>query len=103
VLFLVSSCTQESQNKLGRAVQNWTGANGVLEVYAGGKLVQRFLKIDKLSTVINEGDPLEGSVRYGYGYVDENLNFTVDPGERKSYFEISTHAASSVFFENYKE
>ena len=39
--FLLIGCTQEVQNKFGRAVQNWTGTNGVLEMYAGEKLVKR--------------------------------------------------------------
>ena len=33
-------CTQEQQNKIGREIQNWTGTNGVLEIYAGDKLVR---------------------------------------------------------------
>ena len=41
------ACTQEQQNKLRRDVQNWTGTNGVLEIYAGEKVVRRFLKVDK--------------------------------------------------------
>ncbi|MCA9475984.1 MAG: hypothetical protein KC563_09315, partial [Nitrospira sp.] len=49
-LLFLAACTQETQNKIGRAVQNWTGTDGVLEIYAGEKLVKRFLKIDKLST-----------------------------------------------------
>jgi hypothetical protein len=51
-LVMMSGCTQETQNKLGRAIQNWTGTDGVLEVYAGDKLVKRFMKIDKLSTAV---------------------------------------------------
>ena len=39
VLLIVTSCTKETQNKIGRAVQNWTGTDGILEVYAGDKLV----------------------------------------------------------------
>jgi hypothetical protein len=31
----LAACTQETQNEIGRAVQNWTGTNGVLEIYAG--------------------------------------------------------------------
>ena len=31
-------------------IQNWTGTNGVLDIYAGEKLVLRFIEIDKLST-----------------------------------------------------
>jgi len=42
-LLLLGGCTQETQNKLGRAIQNWTGTHGVLEVYAGEKLVRRFI------------------------------------------------------------
>lgn len=34
VLF-VSACTQETQNSLSRSLQNWTGTNGVLDIYAG--------------------------------------------------------------------
>jgi uncharacterized lipoprotein YehR (DUF1307 family) len=40
---VVTGCTQEQQNKISRDVQNWTGTNGVLEVYAGDKLVRRFM------------------------------------------------------------
>jgi hypothetical protein len=47
---LLPACTQETQNKIGRSFQNWTGANGVLEIYAGDKLVRRFIEIDKLTT-----------------------------------------------------
>ena len=52
VFLFLGGCSQETQNKFGRAVQNWTGTNGVLEVYAGDKLVKRFLKIDKLTTAL---------------------------------------------------
>jgi len=31
-LFL-SACTQETQDKMGRSIQNWTGTNGVLDIY----------------------------------------------------------------------
>jgi len=31
---LLSACTQEQQNKISRDIQNWTGTNGVMEVYA---------------------------------------------------------------------
>lgn len=36
-LFL--GCTQETQNKISRSIQNWTGTNGTLEVYAGEERV----------------------------------------------------------------
>ena len=50
LVMTLAACTQETQNKIGRAVQNWTGTNGVLEIYAGETLVRRFIEIDKLST-----------------------------------------------------
>ena len=96
---LLLGCTQEQQNKIGREVQNWTGANGVLEVYAGDKVVRRFLKIDKISTALGTDDGKPRAYRYGYGVLDENLNMLVDPGEKKVYFEISDYS-NSVFFEN---
>ena len=95
----LSACTQEQQNKLGRDIQNWTGTNGVLEVYAGDKLVRRFLKIDKLSTALGTDDNLPRAYRFGYGVLDENLNFAADPSEKKVYFEIGDRT-TYVFFEN---
>ena len=98
-LLLLGSCTQEQQNKLGRDIQNWTGTNGVLEVYSGDKVVRRFLKVDKLSTALGTDDSAPRSYRYGWGVLDENLNFQVDPGEKRVYFEIGGFG-SYVFFEN---
>ena len=99
-LFLLASCTQEQQNKISRDIQNWTGTNGVLEIYAGDKGVRRFLKIDKLSTAMGTDDNKPRPYRYGYGVLDENLNMQVDPGEKKVYFEISDYASNYVFFES---
>ena len=97
---LLVACTQEQQNKISRDIQNWTGTNGVLEVYAGDKLVRRFLKIDKLSTALGTDDNKPRPYRFGYGVLDENLNMQADPGEKKVYFEISDYATNYVFFEN---
>ena len=99
LMALLAGCTQEQQNKLGRDIQNWTGTNGVMEVYAGDKVVRRFLKVDKLSTALGTDDNKPRAYRFGYGVLDENLNFQVDPGEKKVYFEVGdmTHY---VFFEN---
>jgi hypothetical protein len=99
-IFVLVGCTQEQQNKISRDIQNWTGTNGVLEIYAGDKLVRRFIKIDKLSTALGTDDNKARPYRYGYGVLDENLNFTVDPGEKKVYFEFSDYASNYVFFEN---
>ncbi|MGH6627544.1 MAG: hypothetical protein ACRECD_13580 [Burkholderiaceae bacterium] len=98
-VFLLAACTQEQQNKISRDIQNWTGTNGVLEVYAGDKLVRRFLKINKLSTALGTDDGKPRAYRYGYGVLDENLNLVADPGEKKLYFEISDHT-NYVFFDN---
>ena len=100
VLFLLMGCTQEQQNKISRDIQNWTGTNGVLEIYAGDKLVRRFIKIDKLSTAMGTDDNKPRPYRFGYGVLDENLNMVADPGEKKVYFEISDYASNYVFFES---
>jgi len=99
---LMSGCTQETQNKIGRGLQNWTGTNGVLDIYMGGKLVQRFIKIDKLTTAIATDGTETRNYRYGYGYLDTNFNFKRDDGEKKLYFEISNYSTPYVFYENPK-
>jgi len=96
--FVLAGCTQETQNKFGRAVQNWTGVNGVLEVYAGNKLVKRFLEIDKLSTAVSTTDDTPRPYRFGYGVLDENLNMVADKREKKVYFEFSDYSTSYVFY-----
>ena len=98
----LSGCTQESQNRLSRSIQNWTGTDGVLDIYAGEKLVLRFIQIDKISTASATADGGRARpYRFGYGYVDRNLNFKVDAGEKKVYFEFSDYSTSYVFYENY--
>ncbi|RZI43694.1 hypothetical protein EGT07_07965 [Herbaspirillum sp. HC18] len=97
---LLASCTQEQQNKISRSVQNWTGTNGVLEFYAGDKLVRRFIHVDKISTALGTEDNKPRSYRYGYGVLDENFNMIVDPGEKKVYFEISDFGSNYIFFES---
>ena len=97
---LALGCTQETQNQIGRSVQNWTGSNGVLEIYAGPQVVRRFIHIDKLSTAYGTGDSDPRPYRFGYGVLDENLNGQKDEGEKKVYFEISDYATPYVFFES---
>ena len=100
VALLLTACTQEQQNQIGRGIQNWTGTNGVLEVYAGDKLVRRFIKIDKLSTAMGTDDNKPRPYRFGYGVLDENLNMVADANEKKVYFEISDYGTNYVFFES---
>lgn len=94
----INGC-EEKQNKINRYLQNWTGVNGVLEVYAGEKLIKRFIKIDKLSTAVATEGKQSRAYRYGYGFLDENLNFKKDANEKKVYFEVSDYS-TYVFFEN---
>jgi hypothetical protein len=91
-------CTQEAQNQLGRSIQNWTGTNGVLEVYSGDTLVRRFVKIDKLSTAYGTSDSQARGYRFGYGVADENLDGLPGPNEKKVYFEVSEFS-TYVFYE----
>lgn len=98
-LLLATGCTQERQNQIKRDIQNWTGTNGVLEVYAGDKVVRRFLKVDKLSTALGTDDGAARTYRFGYGVLDENLNGAVDAGEKRVYFEVGDFS-HYVFFEN---
>jgi hypothetical protein len=100
LMLFLSGCTQETQNTLSRSLQNWTGTNGVLDVYAGDKLVKRFIKIDKVSTAFGSNDGKIRPYRYGYGIDDKNHNLKVDPGERKVYFEFSDYSTSYIFYEN---
>ncbi len=98
---LFGACTQESQNKIGRALNNWTGTNGVLEIYAGNTLVKRFMEIDKLTTAIATSNDKDRPYRYGYGIMDLDLNGKIDNGEKKKvYFEFSDYSTSYIFFEN---
>jgi hypothetical protein len=103
ILSLLGGCTQETQNKLGRAVQNWTGTDGVLEIYAGEKLVRRFIKIDKITTATttdsSQNRNQERPYRFGYGVLDENLNSIADTDEKKVYFEFSDYSTQYIFFE----
>ena len=100
LLFTFTSCTQETQNKLSRAVQNFTGADGVLDVYAGEKLVNRFIEIDKISTAVDTQGDESRPYRYGYGVMDLNFNYRKDPEERKVYFEFSDYSTSYIFYQN---
>jgi hypothetical protein len=100
-LLCCTACTQESQNQIGRAVQNWTGTNGVLEIYFGDKLVKRFLHIDKLTTAAaTAGSTSQRPYRFGYGVLDANLNGIKDGNEKKVYFEFSDYSTPYIFFED---
>lgn len=102
VLLVISltSCTQEVQNRISRSIQNWTGTNGVLDVISDGKVMYRFIKIDKLSTAAATSEKgVARPYRFGYGVFDANLNWRQDKGEEKIYFEISDYSTNYVFYE----
>jgi hypothetical protein len=98
VSVMLVGCTQETQNQVSRTVQNWTGTDGILEVYAGDKLVRRFIHIDKLSTAMGTKDGQPRPYRFGYGVLDENLDFEKSANESKVYFEVSDYGTNYVFF-----
>ncbi len=101
ILFIfLLGCTQETQNKIGRSIQNWTGTDGVLDIYAGEKLVNRFIKVDKLSTAFGTSDDKPRPYRFGYGVADLNFNLKADDGERKVYFEFSDYSTSYIFYQS---
>ena len=100
ILLLITGCTQEQQNKIGRSIQNITGVDGVVDIYSGGKLVMRFLKVDKLTTAHGTEDNKVRPYRFGYGYLDKNFNYKVDKDEKKKlYFEV-TNYETYIFYEN---
>ena len=99
LMALFLGCTQETQNKLSRSIQNWTGTNGTLEVYAGDKLVKKFIDIDKLSTATGTDNGVTRPYRFGYGILDKNFNSKKDAGEKRVYFEFSDYSTSYIFYE----
>ena len=102
VSMAVAGCTQETQNKIGRSIKNWTGTDGVLDVYAGEKLVMRFIEIDKISTAYGTDDNKPRPYRFGYGILDRNFNYQRDNSEKKIYFEFSDYSTNYIFYENPK-
>lgn len=99
----ITSCTQETQNTIGRSIQNWTGTNGIIEIYAGDKLVKRFMDIDKLTTATGTNSGESRPYRFGYGILDVNLDGALDKEEKnqdKVYFEFSDYSTSYIFYEN---
>ncbi len=96
----LSACTQEAQNKISRSIQNWTGTNGVVDVVSEGKVIYRWIQVDKLSTAISSDGLKEArSYRFGYGIMDLNQNFIADENEKKVYFEVGDYA-TYVFYES---
>jgi hypothetical protein len=101
LLALLTGCTVEQRNKIGRGVINWTGANGVLDIYAGEKLAMRFIRIEKMTTAnATDGRSESRSYRYGYGVLDKNQDYRQQDDEKRLYFEISDYSTNYIFYEN---
>jgi len=100
LVLAMAGCTQETQNQIGRSIQNWTGTDGIIEIYAGPELVKRFMQIDKLTTAAGTDNGADRPYRFGYGILDANLNGEVDNGEKKVYFEFSDYSTSYIFYES---
>ena len=69
------------------------GGEGVVEVYNGGKLVRRFLRVDDLSWFERDNK----TMRYGYGILDDNQNGQADAGEVRVYFEFPAETAYLLY------
>jgi len=94
--------SQEAQNRISRSLQNWTGVNGTLDIYAhDGTLIKRFLEIDKFSTAKGTEDNEVRPYRYAWGIWDKNLNGQQDEGEKEVYFEIPVYC-TYVFYQEGK-
>ena len=100
MMAFLPGCTQETQNQMSRSIQNWTGVNGVLEIYAGEKLVKKFIQVDKLTTATATTDTISRPYRFGYGVLDENLDGVKNSGEKRVYFEFSDYSTNYIFFES---
>ena len=82
----------ERLNIIGRTIETTIGFdNGVVEFYSGGVLVKRFLKVEKLTTAKGTYENQTRPYRFGYGYLDKNLDGILNQDEKKLgkvYFEI---------------
>ena len=82
----------ERINIIGRTIETTIGfENGVVEFYSCGKLIKRFLKVEKLTTARGTYQKETRPYRFGYGYLDKNLDGILNKDEKrlgKVYFEI---------------
>ncbi len=93
--------SQERINKISRTISTTLGLKGVVEVYNGGKVVKRFMQVEKLSTAYGTLDKKPRPYRYGFGYIDMNLDGILQDEEKKhgkSYFEIPEYT-TYIYYE----
>lgn len=96
--------SEENQNKFSRAISTTLGMkNGCVEIFIGHVTpVKRFLNVEKLSTAKGTDDGAPRPYRFGYGYIDANLNGKLDVNEKKIgkvYFEVPDFA-QYIYFDN---
>ena len=93
-----SACTMEQQNKLSRGIQNWTGTNGVLDIYAGDKLIMRFIKIDKMTTGTGTSDNgPRAPIATGMGTLTKTSTTKSTPEKRK-FISKSATIRPTIYF-----
>jgi len=74
----------ERLNILGRTIETTIGFdNGVVEFYSCGKLIKRFLKVEKLTTAKGTNEKQTRPYRFGFGYIDINLDGVLNKDEIK--------------------
>ena len=82
---LAAGCTQEQQKKLGRDIQvpgpAPTGRSRCMP--ATSWCAASPAGVDKLSTALGTDDAQPRAYRFGYGVLDENLNFVADAVARR--------------------
>ena len=92
----------ERINIVGRTIETTFGLdNGVVEVYSEGVLIKRFLKVEKLTTAYGTYEKRVRPYRFGYGYIDKNLDGILNKDEKrlgKVYFEIPIYA-TYIFYD----
>ena len=104
LFWLLGGCTFETRNQISRSIQNWTGTNGVVDVLSAGKVMYRFVNVEKLTTASSsDGSQQVRPYRFGYGHLDLNQNYHADPGEKKVYFEVSEYSTQYLYYENPNE
>ena len=95
----------ERINIIGRTVETTFGLDdGVVELYSEGKLIKRFFKVEKLTTAYGTYKKEVRPYRFGYGYIDKNLDGILNKNEKKLgkvYFEIPIY--STYIFYDAKE
>ena len=92
---LATGCTQETQNKLGRAIKTGPApmACSICMRVKTAMRVHQYRQVDHATTT---GGGEARVYRYGYGVLDLNQNFVADP-VKKIYFEVSDYSTNPYF------